>query len=62
MSVDVEKIASGFQMFHGLWVDVVTIIVACTMLCNKADNFYVMCAPLLLIIALIGTTSALPVC
>ncbi|KAJ7348624.1 hypothetical protein DFH08DRAFT_808351 [Mycena albidolilacea] len=57
MSVDLEKVASRFQMFHGLWADVVTIIIACTMLWYKADNFYVMCAPLLLIIALIGTTS-----
>ncbi|KAF7344066.1 p-loop containing nucleoside triphosphate hydrolase protein [Mycena venus] len=57
MSVDVEKVTSGFRTFQGLWADVVTIIVACNLLWYKAGNFYVMCAPLLFIIALIGTTS-----
>jgi uncharacterized membrane protein len=56
MSVDVEKVTSGFQTLQELWAAVLTIIVACTMLWYKA-GFYVMCAPLLFIAALIGCTS-----
>jgi hypothetical protein len=55
MSVDVEKVTSGFETFQELWASVLTIIVACTMLWIKAG--YVMFAPLLFIITLIGTTS-----
>ncbi|KAJ7869699.1 P-loop containing nucleoside triphosphate hydrolase protein [Mycena olivaceomarginata] len=57
MSVDVEKVTSGFETFQELWASVLTIIVACTMLWIKAG--YVMFAPLLFIITLIGTTSSL---
>ncbi|KAJ7764164.1 P-loop containing nucleoside triphosphate hydrolase protein [Mycena maculata] len=55
MSVDVEKVTSGFQTFQELWAAVVTIVVACTLLWYKAG--YVMFAPLLFIIALLSTTS-----
>ncbi|KAJ6470696.1 ABC transporter type 1, transmembrane domain-containing protein [Mycena vulgaris] len=55
MSVDVEKVTSGFQTFQELWAAVVTIVVACTMLWYKAG--YVMFAPLLFITALIASTS-----
>ncbi|KAJ7454282.1 P-loop containing nucleoside triphosphate hydrolase protein [Mycena galericulata] len=55
MSVDVEKVTSGFQTFQELWSAVVTIIVACTMLWYKAG--YVMFAPLLFVITLISCTS-----
>ncbi|KAF8171015.1 P-loop containing nucleoside triphosphate hydrolase protein [Mycena galopus ATCC 62051] len=57
MSVDVEKVTSGFQTLQELWAAVVTIIIACTMLWYKAG--YVMFAPLLFIIALIGSTSSI---
>ncbi|KAJ7710388.1 P-loop containing nucleoside triphosphate hydrolase protein [Mycena rosella] len=55
MSVDVEKITSGFQLLQDFWANMVTILIACTMLWFKAG--YVMFAPLLVIIALISTTS-----
>jgi hypothetical protein len=55
MSVDVERATNGFETFQELWAAVLTIIVACTMLWIKAG--YVMFAPLLFIITLIGTTS-----
>ncbi|KAJ6535718.1 P-loop containing nucleoside triphosphate hydrolase protein [Mycena capillaripes] len=57
MSVDVEKVTSGFQTLQELWASVLTIVVACTMLWVKAG--YVMFAPLLFIIALMGSTSAI---
>ncbi|KAJ6617219.1 P-loop containing nucleoside triphosphate hydrolase protein [Mycena sp. CBHHK59/15] len=53
--VDVEKITSGFQLLQDFWANVVTILIACTMLWFKAG--YVMFAPLLVIVALISTTS-----
>ncbi|KAJ7448600.1 P-loop containing nucleoside triphosphate hydrolase protein [Mycena galericulata] len=53
MSVDVEKITSGFQLLQDFWANVVTILIACTMLWFKAG--YVMFAPLLVIAALIST-------
>ncbi|KAF8195279.1 P-loop containing nucleoside triphosphate hydrolase protein [Mycena galopus ATCC 62051] len=52
MSVDVEKITSGFQLLQDFWANVVTILIACTMLWFKAG--YIMFAPLLLIIVLIS--------
>ncbi|KAJ7924025.1 P-loop containing nucleoside triphosphate hydrolase protein [Mycena leptocephala] len=55
MSVDVEKIISGFQLLQDFWANVVTILIACTMLWFKAG--YVMFAPLLVIVALISTAS-----
>ncbi|KAJ7751884.1 P-loop containing nucleoside triphosphate hydrolase protein [Mycena maculata] len=55
MSVDVEKVTSGFQTFQELWAAVVTIVVACTLLWYKAG--YAMFAPLLFIITLILSTS-----
>ncbi|KAJ7139196.1 P-loop containing nucleoside triphosphate hydrolase protein [Mycena epipterygia] len=55
MSVDVEKVTSGFQTFQELWAALVTIMIACTMLWYKAG--YVMLAPLLFIITLISSTS-----
>ncbi|KAJ7880551.1 ABC transporter type 1, transmembrane domain-containing protein [Mycena olivaceomarginata] len=55
MSVDVEKITSGFQLLQDFWANVVTILIACTMLWFKAG--YVMFAPLLVIVALISTAS-----
>ncbi|KAF7360011.1 hypothetical protein MVEN_00728700 [Mycena venus] len=57
MSVDVGKVTGGFETFQELWSAVVTIIIACTMLWNKAG--YVMFAPLLFIITLIGATSSI---
>ncbi|KAJ7364775.1 P-loop containing nucleoside triphosphate hydrolase protein, partial [Mycena albidolilacea] len=57
MSVDVERATNGFETFQELWAAVLTIIVACTMLWIKAG--YVMFAPLLFIVTLIGTTSSL---
>jgi type IV secretory pathway VirB2 component (pilin) len=56
MAVDVEKATGGFATLHELWAAVLTIIVACAMLWAKAG--YVMFAPLLFIVALIGSTSA----
>ncbi|KAJ7214126.1 hypothetical protein C8J57DRAFT_1538616 [Mycena rebaudengoi] len=47
-----------FQMLQELWAAVLSIIVACTMLWHKA-GFYVMCAPLIFIAALIGCTSSI---
>ncbi|KAJ6596244.1 P-loop containing nucleoside triphosphate hydrolase protein [Mycena vulgaris] len=55
MSVDVEKVTSGFQTFQELWAAVVTIVIACTMLWYKAG--YVMFAPLFYITTLIASTS-----
>lgn len=55
MSVDVEKITEGFQLLQDFWANVVTILIACTMLWFKAG--YVMFASLLVIVALISTTS-----
>ncbi|KAJ6486599.1 P-loop containing nucleoside triphosphate hydrolase protein [Mycena vulgaris] len=57
MSVDVEKVTSGFQTFQELWAAVVTIVIGCTMLWYKAG--YVMFAPLLFIITLLSSTSTL---
>ncbi|KAF7334709.1 hypothetical protein MVEN_02301600 [Mycena venus] len=57
MSVDVEKVTTGFQTFQELWAAVVTIIVACTMLWYKAS--FVMFAPLLFIVTLIVLTSSI---
>ncbi|KAJ7916391.1 hypothetical protein B0H13DRAFT_2323496 [Mycena leptocephala] len=54
MSVDVEKITSGFRLLQDFWANIVTILIACTMLWFKAS--YVMFAPLLVIVALITTT------
>ncbi|KAJ7759637.1 P-loop containing nucleoside triphosphate hydrolase protein [Mycena metata] len=55
MSVDVEKVTSGFQIFQELWGAVVTIIIAYAMLWAKAG--YVMFAPLLFIVVLFFATS-----
>ncbi|KAJ7653017.1 P-loop containing nucleoside triphosphate hydrolase protein [Mycena rosella] len=55
MSVDVEKVTSGFQTLQELWAAVVTIIIACIMLWYKAG--YVMFAPLLFVITLLSSTS-----
>ncbi|KAJ7747834.1 P-loop containing nucleoside triphosphate hydrolase protein [Mycena metata] len=55
MSVDVEKITSGFQLLQEFWAAILTIIVACAMLWIKAG--YVMFAPLLYIVTLILSTS-----
>jgi hypothetical protein len=55
MSVDVGKVTAGFETFQELWSAVITIIIACTMLWTKAG--YVMFAPLLFVITLIGSTS-----
>ncbi|KAJ7164505.1 P-loop containing nucleoside triphosphate hydrolase protein [Mycena filopes] len=55
MSVDVEKITSGFQMLQEIWAAVLTILVACALLWIKAS--YVMFAPLLFIVTLIFSTS-----
>ncbi|KAJ7216700.1 P-loop containing nucleoside triphosphate hydrolase protein [Mycena rebaudengoi] len=57
MSVDVSKVTAGFETFQELWSAVVTIVIACTMLWTKAG--YVMFAPLLFIITLIGSTSSI---
>ncbi|KAJ7234103.1 hypothetical protein C8J57DRAFT_1531876 [Mycena rebaudengoi] len=60
MSVDVEKVASGFRTLQELWAAVLTITVACTMLWHKhKGGIYVMCAPLIFIAALIGCTSSI---
>ncbi|KAF7339143.1 hypothetical protein MVEN_01991200 [Mycena venus] len=55
MSVDVGKITEGFQLLQDFWANVVTILIACTMLWFKAG--YVMFAPLLVIVALVSTAS-----
>lgn len=55
MSVDVEKVTTGFQTFQDLWAAGVTVLVACVMLWFKAG--YVVLAPLLYIITLISATS-----
>ncbi|KAJ7163527.1 P-loop containing nucleoside triphosphate hydrolase protein [Mycena crocata] len=55
MSVDVEKVTMGFQTLQNLWAAVLTIIIACAMLWVKAG--YVMFAPLVFVIILLGTTS-----
>ncbi|KAJ7827386.1 P-loop containing nucleoside triphosphate hydrolase protein [Mycena leptocephala] len=55
MAVDVEKATGGFATLHELWAAVLTIVVACGLLWAKAG--YVMFAPLLFIVALIGSTS-----
>ncbi|KAF8205875.1 hypothetical protein K438DRAFT_1963648 [Mycena galopus ATCC 62051] len=57
MSVDVEKVTSGFETLQELWAAVVIIMVACTMLWYKAG--YVMFAPLLFVVTLISTTSSI---
>ncbi|KAJ7164480.1 hypothetical protein C8R46DRAFT_313109 [Mycena filopes] len=57
MSVDVEKVTNGFQIFQELWAAVVTIVVACALLWAKAG--YVMFAPLLFIVTLIFSTSTI---
>ncbi|KAJ7164516.1 P-loop containing nucleoside triphosphate hydrolase protein [Mycena filopes] len=57
MSVDVEKVTNGFQIFQELWAAVMTIVVACALLWAKAG--YVMFAPLLLIVTLIFSTSTI---
>ncbi|KAJ7244518.1 hypothetical protein C8J57DRAFT_1524992 [Mycena rebaudengoi] len=60
MSVDVEKVTSGFRTLQELWAAVLTITVACTMLWHKhKGGIYVMCAPLIFIAALIGCTSSI---
>jgi hypothetical protein len=55
MSVDVEKVTSGFALFQELWSAALTILIACSMLWYKAG--YVMFAPLLFIVALLSSTS-----
>ncbi|KAF8184562.1 hypothetical protein K438DRAFT_2020317 [Mycena galopus ATCC 62051] len=55
MSVDVEKVTMGFQTLQELWAAAVSIIIACAMLWYKAG--YVMFAPLLFIVTLLGSTS-----
>ncbi|KAJ6527114.1 P-loop containing nucleoside triphosphate hydrolase protein [Mycena capillaripes] len=57
MSVDVEKVTNGFQTLQELWAAVLTIGFACTMLWIKAG--YVMFAPLLFIVTLLGSTSTI---
>ncbi|KAJ7676688.1 P-loop containing nucleoside triphosphate hydrolase protein [Mycena polygramma] len=58
MSVDVEKATGGFQTLQELWAAVVTIVVACGMLWAKA-GVWVMAAPLVFIVGLIGSTSTI---
>ncbi|KAJ7036384.1 P-loop containing nucleoside triphosphate hydrolase protein [Mycena alexandri] len=55
MSVDVQRVTNGFQRLQESWAALVTIVVACAMLWQRAG--YVMFAPLLFIITLLSLTS-----